>query len=624
MCGIAGIIRYHGEADEQTIRDMNDRMTRRGPDDSGVFVKGRVALSHRRLSIIDIKTGHQPLTIDNGNIVIVYNGEIYNFQELREELAAQGATFYTNSDTEVVAQAYLHYGIRACLEKLEGMYAFAIYDQRSDEVHIARDSFGEKPLYYIQDEDGYRFASELKAFNPREQHFSIDKTALNLFLSLDYIPAPYSIYEPVRKMMPGTWTTIGSDHTPTTHTYYRLQETIQPQDITEEEAKARLRELLTDSVKKRMVADVPAGAFLSGGIDSSIICCLMNQLSDEPIRTFSIGFNERECDETHRAELLARHIGSKHTKYILEYKDVIHDLDELLAYYDEPFGDSSAIPSYYVSKLARKDVKFVLTGDCADELFAGYEKYLADYYSRRYKRVPKVLRMAFEKMVDCCPINGYTNNLLRKVKKIIRSSQKSGFGLYYDMLCLGFNDDQRKTLLKPEMYQDIKPLYEKRYDAISDRFSYLQKQQLLDVESVLEGCMFPKVDRACMYNSLENRAPFIDSRILELALSMPDGLKQHGRNKKYILKETFKDLLPEATIHFSKKGFDVPVDHWLREDLREDLERLTGKEHIERQGLFDYDFIQHVLHEHFTGKENHKNKLWNLYVFQKWYEQIYG
>ena len=624
MCGIAGIIRYHGEADEQAIREMNDRMTRRGPDDSGVFVKGHVALSHRRLSIIGIKTGHQPLTIDNGNIVIVYNGEIYNFQELRKDLEDQGATFYTNSDTEVVAQAYLHYGIRACLEKLEGMYAFAIYDQRSDEVHIARDCFGEKPLYYIQDEDGYRFASELKAFNPREQHFAIDKTALNLFLSLDYIPAPYSIYEPVRKMMPGTWTTIGSDHTPTTHTYYRLQETIQPQDITEEEAKKRLRELLTDSVKKRLVADVPAGAFLSGGIDSSIVCCLMNQLSDEPIRTFSIGFNERECDETHRAELLARHIGSKHTKYILEYKDVIHDLDDLLAYYDEPFGDSSAIPCYYVSKLARKDVKFVLTGDCADELFAGYEKYLADYYSRRYKRVPKVLRMIFEKMVDYCPINGYTNNLLRKVKKIIRSSQKSGFGLYYDMLCLGFNDDQRKTLLNPEVYQDIKPLYEKRYDAISDRFSYLQKQQLLDVESLLEGCMFPKVDRACMYNSLENRAPFIDSRILELALSMPDGLKQHGRNKKYILKETFKDLLPEATIHFSKKGFDVPVDHWLREDLREDVERLTSKEHIERQGLFNYDFIQHILHEHFTGKENHKNKLWNLYVFQKWYEQIYG
>ena len=264
-------------------------------------------------------------------------------------------------------------------------------------------------------------------------------------------------------------------------------------------------------------------------------------------------------------------------------------------------------------------MKFALTGDCADELFAGYEKYLADYYSRRYRRVPKAVRAVFEKMVDICPINGYTSNMLRKVKKIIRSSQKSGFDLYYDMLCLGFRDAERKQLLNADTYEDIQPLYRERYDQLSERFSYLQKQQLLDVESVLEGCMFPKVDRACMFNSLENRAPFIDRRILELALSLPDDLKLHGRNKKYILKTTFKDLLPEATLRFSKKGFDVPVDHWLREDLREDLERLTSKEIIDRQGLFDHAYIQVLLHEHFSGKENHKNKLWNLYVFQKWY-----
>lgn len=624
MCAIAGIIRFSGAANEKEISEMNDRMERRGPDDRGVFVKGRVALSHRRLSIIDIATGHQPLTVDDGNIVIVYNGEIFNFREIRHDLEQRGAVFSTNCDTEVVAQAYLHYGLRSCIEKMEGMFAFAIYDQRSGEVHVVRDRFGEKPLYYIHDADGFRFASELKAFNPRKQQFAIDKTALNLFLTLDYVPAPYTIYEPVRKMMPGTWVTIGSDNSLSTHTYYVAHEQVEPLDISEEEAKKQLRALLTDSVKKRMVGDVPPGAFLSGGIDSSIVCCLMNELSDEPIRTFSIGFNERECDETRRAELLARHIGAKHTKYTLQYSDVIHDLDGLITYYDEPFGDSSAIPSYYVAKLAREDVKFVLTGDCADELFAGYEKYLADYYARRYQRVPKALRSVFERMVALCPINGYTSNLLRKVRKVIRSSHESGFGLYYDMLCQGFSDTQRKALLTDDNYRDIRPLYQQRYNALGNQFSYLQKQQLLDVESVLEGCMFPKIDRACMYNSLENRAPFIDSRILHLALGMPDGLKQHGRNKKYILKETFKDLLPEATVRFSKKGFDVPVDRWLREDLREELERLTGKDVIERQGLFDHGFIQTILHEHFSGKENHKNKLWNLYVFQKWYFSIYG
>ena len=623
MCAIAGIIRYDGKVGEQEIREMNDRMIRRGPDDSGVFVDGPVALAHRRLSIIDVNTGHQPLVTDDGNIVIVYNGEVYNFLELRKELADEGVAFKTNSDTEVVAQAYLHYGIRSCLEKLEGMFAFAIYDIRKGEVHVARDRYGEKPLYYIEDADGFRFASELKAFNPREQRFPIDKTALNLFLTLDYIPAPYSIYEPVRKLMPGTWVTIGGDHSVSTHSYYHLQESVVPLDITEEEAKKRLRELLADSVGKRMVGDVPLGAFLSGGLDSSIVCALMNELSDGPVRTFSIGFNERECDESRRAQLMSAHIGSKHTQYVLQYQDVINDLDELLDYYDEPFGDSSAIPSYFVGRLARRDVKYVLTGDCADELFAGYEKYLADYYSRRYKRVPEPLRAVFEWLVALCPINGYTSNLLRKVRKIIRSSQKGGFDLYYDMLCQGFSDSQRKRLLSPDAYQDIKPLYAERFDKLSDRYSYLQKQQLLDVESVLEGCMFPKMDRACMYNSLENRAPFIDRRILELALGLPDGLKLHGRSKKYILKTTFRDLLPKATVKFPKKGFDVPVDRWLRNDLRGNLERLTDRQLIDRQGLFDYDFIQTMLQEHFTGKENHKNKLWNLYVFQKWYCRIY-
>ena len=603
---------------------MNDRMTRRGPDDSGTFVKDQVALAHRRLSIIDVKTGHQPLIIDDGNIVVVYNGEIYNFREIRQELADLGMAFKTDSDTEVVAQAYLRYGIRSCLERLEGMFAFAIYDLRSGEVHIARDRFGEKPLYYISDDDGFCFASELKAFNPQERHFAIDKTALNLFLTLDYIPAPYSIYEPVRKLMPATWVTIDSDHRVSTHTYYHLQESVKPLSITEEEAKQRLRSLMRDSVSKRMVGDVPLGAFLSGGLDSSIVCCLMNELTDGPIFTFSIGFNERECDETKRSDMLAKHIGSKHTKHVLQYKDVIHELDELLEYYDEPFGDSSAIPSYYVGRLARQDVKYVLTGDCADELFAGYEKYMADYYSRRYNRMPKPLRAVFEKMVAACPINGYTNVLLRKMKKIIRSSQESGFGLYYNMLCQGFTDEQRRQLLAPDSYQDIKPLYKERYDKLSDRFSYLQKQQLLDVESVLEGCMFPKMDRACMFNSLENRAPFIDRRILELALGLPDDLKLHGKNKKYILKVAFNDLLPKATTRFQKRGFDVPVDHWLRKDLRKDLERLTDRDLIERQGLFNHAFIETILNEHFSGKENHKNKLWNLYVFQKWYHRFYS
>ncbi len=625
MCAIAGIIQYQGNSDETKVKQMADRMTRRGPDDSGVFTDKHVALAHRRLSVIDVKTGHQPMAVDNGNVVIVYNGEIYNFKEMREELERQGIVFNTESDTEVVAQYYRQHGMRACLERMEGMFALAIYDLRNGEVHVARDRFGEKPFYYIQDANAFRFASELKAFAPKEQKFPIDKTALNLFLTLDYIPAPYSIYEPVRKLMPGTWMTIAPGGTVTTHQYYDVKQAVKPLDITDDEAKERLKRLLTESVRMRMVADVPTGAFLSGGIDSSIVCSLMSRLAaNEPVRTFSIGFNESECDESDRAELLANHIGARHTKHILRFEDMTETLDSLLDYYDEPFGDSSAIPSCYVAKLARRDVKVVLTGDCADELFAGYEKYLAAYYAKRYRMVPHALRAVFERMVAACPVNSHTVNWLRKVKRVIGSASHSGFDLYYDMLCQGFSDGQRHQLLAADHYQDIKTLYQQRFDAIGDGFSFLQKQQLLDVESVLEGCMFPKVDRACMYNSLENRAPFIDRRILELALALPDDLKLHGRNKKYILKETFRDILPKATTRFAKKGFDMPVDHWLRNELRDDLLRLTSKEVIERQGLFNHDFIQSILHEHLTGKENHKNKLWNLYVFQKWYKNIYG
>lgn len=624
MCAIAGIIRYNGTADAAEAQLMADRMALRGPDDSGLFAENHVALAHRRLSVIDIHTGHQPMEVAGGDIVIAYNGEIYNFIELRDELEQAGATFLTSSDTEVVAQAYRMYGMQACLEKVEGMFAFAIYDRRSGEVHLARDRFGEKPLYYMQDAGSFRFASELKAFAPKEQKFPIDMTALNLFLTLDYIPAPHSIYEPVRKLMPGTWITIGMDGETTTHVYYRVRDFVQPSTLTEQEAKERLRQLVNDSVEKRMIADVPMGAFLSGGIDSSIVCSIIHEISREPLRTFSIGFEQRECDESERAELLARHIGANHTTTVLKYGDVMGALDSLIGYYDEPFGDSSAIPSYYVAKLARRDVKVVLTGDVADEIFAGYEKYLAHYYVSRYQRMPKPFRSLTEWLVGCCPVNSRTNNLLRKVKKVIRAAQDSGFDLYYDMLCLGFNDEKRSQLLVPDAYRDIKESYRRRFDSLGSHLSYLQKQQVLDVESVLEGCMFPKVDRACMYNSLENRAPFADRRIIEFALSLPDSLKLHGRNKKYILKETFRHMLPEATTRFRKQGFDVPVDHWLRNELRPELEKLTNRDAIERQALFNYDFIQTILHEHFAGKENHKNMIWNLYVFQKWYKNIYG
>ena len=622
MCAISGII---GDAnysvEELKLKEISDRMVLRGPDNGDFYIDKNIGLAHRRLSIIDLSTGDQPMKIAGGSIVIVYNGEVYNFQEIRDELIQKGCKFDSTSDTEVVAKAYQQYGIEGCLKRLEGMFAFAIYDKEKSKVFIARDRFGEKPLYYYKEEGVFYFASELKAFAPSLKKYSIDRTALNLFLTLSYIPAPYTIYQGISKLMPGHFMEFNStDGQYQIKQYFDTKEDIEPNSSQDYQSSlSKLRSLLESSIKQRMVSDVPMGAFLSGGIDSSIVCCLMSKLSKEPINTFSIGFDERDYDESERAEIVAKAIGANHRKYILRYNDVLDILDDIISYYDEPFGDSSAIPSYYVAKLAREDVKVVLTGDCADELFAGYEKYLAKYYAARYKKLPKPLRAVFEWLVYKTPINDYTNNLLRKLKKVIQYSSDSGFDLYYDMLCLGFNDDSRKSLLRDGWYDDIRHIYREFYDALPKDASYLQKEQLLDIYRVLEGQMFPKVDRACMHCSLENRAPFIDTRIVKFALNLPDLYKLKGNKKKRILKDAFKDIMPQETLKFSKRGFGVPVDHWFRSELREELESLSNKEFLEKQGVFYSDYVADLIAEHESGKENNKGMLWNFFVFQKWY-----
>lgn len=624
MCAISGIIDFVNPVNDQELEKINDTMELRGPDDYGVFIDNHVGLGHRRLSIIDVESGHQPMSIENGEYTIVYNGETYNFQEIRDDLKKKGVVFATQSDTEVILWAYKLWGIEGCINHFDGMFAFAIYDKKVQKVYLVRDRFGEKPLYYQYENKKLMFASELKAFQPNAKKFQIDKTALNLFMSLSYIPAPYTIYQGIRKMKAGHYfeIDISKGYYKDCEYYDVVNEITEPiADL--QGAKNTIQNLLEDSIKKRMVSDVPIGAFLSGGIDSSIVCCLMNKLSDKPINTFSIGYKEKDYDETERANLVVNHIKSNHTQYTLDYKDVLDILDDIILYYDEPYGDSSAIPSYYVAKLAKEKVQVVLTGDCADELFGGYEKYLAEYYVNKYKSYPKVLRGIFEYLIDKCPITPRTNSFLRKAKKVIRNSQESGFDLYYNMMCLGFSDVLRGKLLKEETYTDIKSIYKEMWDAIPSTYSYLQKEQLMDSKGVLEGDMFTKMDRACMHVSLENRAPFIDKRIYHFALNLDDNLKIRDNNKKYLLKEAFKDILPEETLTFRKSGFGVPVDYWFRNELKNELQSLLSKDFIEKQGLFNYDFISKMFDDHVNSRENYKFQLWNLFVFQKWYTKIY-
>ena len=625
MCAISGIVKFGGVVSVEELRIMDDAMIQRGPDDCGHYIDNSIGLGHRRLSIIDIENGKQPMQIDDDNYVIVYNGETYNFQEIRCELQKNGVIFTTTSDTEVVLQAYRKWGIKGCLDRMDGMWAFAIYDKKLQKLFLVRDRFGEKPLYYKVSEDDFSFASELKAFRPSSKKYVIDKTALNLFLSLSYIPAPYTIYEGIHKMMPGHYFEIDlKDGKYSDMTYYDVVGERQSSISSENDAVMSVRDILSDSIKKRMISDVPMGAFLSGGIDSSIVCCLMSKLSDGPINTFSIGYKEKDYDESKRAQIIADHIKSNHTKYVLDYADVLDILEDIILYYDEPYGDSSAIPSYYVAKLAKEKVSVVLTGDCADELFGGYDKYLADYYVKKYNAFPKFIRTFIESFVNKCPVTALTNTFLRKAKKVIRNAQLSGFDLYYSMMCLGFDDDSRNNLLENELYVDIKQIYQHMWNSIPDEFSYLLKQQMMDVKGVLEGDMFPKVDRACMHVSLENRAPFIDRRIFHIAMNLSDNLKINGKEKKCLLKKAFSDVLPKETLKFSKGGFGVPIDYWFRNELKEDLLNVLDKEFLEKQNIFNYEFVRKILDDHMSCKENNRFLLWNLYVFQKWYMKIYN
>lgn len=622
MCGITGIIDFTQPVNRDAFLELTNLLQLRGPDSSGSFFEKNVALGHRRLSIIDLETGDQPMYSRDDNAVLVFNGEIYNFLELRAEMEQAGISFRSHSDTEVLLEGYAFFGMEALLQKLEGMFAFALYDRRMATLIIARDKFGEKPLYYLREPNRLVFASELKALEPSMPSKCIDLEGLNLFLSLSYIPAPHTIYQSVRKMMPATFWTISADGEITETRYYNLMDRLKDQSpyADFDVACAELKNLLYDSVKKRMVADVPLGAFLSGGIDSSIITGVMAELSNTPVNTFSIGFLQKEYDESARAQLIADRVKSNHTVHFLDYKDVVELVDDIILYFDEPFGDSSALPSFYVAKLARQKVTVVLTGDCADELFGGYEKYLAGFYSEKFKEFPKFLQRTLRSLVNNMPHTPLTNSILRRAKKVINNASLSAFDSHFQYMCLGFSDADRKRVLTADYYCEVKPIIQAQYDSYTAG-NDLEKGFFADLNIVLEGDMLPKVDRMCMKNSLEARVPFLDSRIVEAAYRMPVAFKIKGRNKKYILKETFKALLPHQTLHFRKKGFGVPVDYWFKNQLRPALEALLSKDFIEKQGIFQFDRVESLLQEHLSGKANHKGQLWNLFVFQKWHQQ---
>ena len=567
-----------------------------------VFIKDNMAFGSNRLFFNKEKT-----------MAIVFDGELTGSKTLQEEFSHCSAA----SDAETVIHACEQWGIETALQRLDGAFAFTLYDISAETVYIARDRLGIKPLYYFRDQAGLYAASTLRMLTKTSFPKIISKEGLNLFFSLTCIPAPYTIYENILKLPAGHYLTIHNDDA-VLQPYYRPEDHIHPSGLTFDRAKEQLKALLTDSVKTLLEDNDAAGAFLSGGLDSSVVVGIMSQHAQKPIPTFSIGFKEKEHDETDRAKLVSETFHTDHTIHYLDYTDVMDVLDEIIDYFDEPFGDSSAIPTYYVAKLASEKVKTVFTGDCADELFGGYNKYLSAHFTNIFLRIPKPFRYPVEKTIRLIPGKAERQPWIRKIKKIAANASRSNFEAYFHSLCIGYPDKERRQLLMPEFFADIRPVIEKAYNRYRGADS-VNNAMFADILVSLEGEMFPKMERMCMMNSLISRSPFSGVETVNFALSSPAAYKVKGLKKKYIVREAFKDLLPEKIIKSRKHGFTAPVAHWLRKELKQDLLNLLDKKVLEKQGIFNADAVTCLVEEHLKGSFDHSPVLWNLLVFQKWY-----
>jgi len=625
MCGINGFVDFNHKIEDnhkyKLIKTMNDKIIHRGPDDHGHSIVKNVVLGMRRLSIIDLVTGEQPIYSFDNKQVIVFNGEIYNYKEVKNILISKGYIFNTTSDTEVLLYAYKEFG-NNFVNLIKGMFSIAIYDSSLEKLIIVRDRAGEKPLYYYVDDDIFIFSSELKSILSTQLiDKSININALNQYLQLTYIPSPLTIFNGIYKLKPGHILEVDFKRNIKITKYWDIEFDDNNQIKSKKECIQELRENVFNSVEQALNADVPVGIFLSGGIDSTIIAGVAAKISNNQINTFTIGFNDKQFDERSRAQIASSQINSKHRLFVLDYNKILPEINYMISNIDEPFADSSYIPSYMVSKFAKNYVKTVLTGDAGDELFAGYEKYLIGYYSDKYNRLPKVLKKTIEKIIYLFPDR---SNFSRKIRKVIENSPLNIYEQRKNMMCLGFKDTELNRLLNIDFLASnhldfIKETYESQKLTSNE----INKALYTDFKIVLEGDMLTKMDRASMLSSLETRVPLLDKDIIELASRIPSKYKLNKSNKKIIFKEAFTDILPKKLLKAQKKGFRVPIGHWFRNELKEDLLFVLDEKKIKEQNIFNYEFIRIILDEHFNMTKNRESELWTLYVFQKWYSNYF-
>jgi len=617
MCGIAGQLLLRGVADLAGVRAMCDQIRHRGPDDEGYHIDGGCGIGMRRLSIIDLSTGHQPISNEDGTIWIVFNGEIYNYQDLRRELIRAGHKFRTNSDTETLIHLYEEEGVEG-IRKLRGMFAYALWDARQRALLLVRDRFGKKPLYVAALPDGFYFASELKCLRTAGVPLELDEEAIRLYCQFSYIPEPRTPYRAIRKLAPGSWMRCQANGRVEEGRYWTLPVPVaEPAPgFSREEAHARLREVFDEAVRLRMIADVPLGAFLSGGTDSSLVVASMARHSSEPVRTFSIGFEEAEYNELPWAAQVARHCHTDHHE-ILVRPDSVDLVSRIIRYFDEPFGDMAAVPTYLVSEFAAQHVKVCLTGDGGDELFGGYESFFRVAGHQWMDRIPEFARAATSAVADLLPYRTYGKNYLRMM------SRPTALQRYFENNSAPYY--LRRNLLREEWIVPSGELYlrEAFPDCIPpDDAGTMSQAMYFESTARLTGDMLPKVDRMSMANSLEVRCPMLDYELAELAARIPHSWKIRNGSGKAILLEALGDRLPPPILTRPKMGFDVPVAIWFRGPLRELLwDSLTGSRFLDR-GIVSARFLRAMLREHQSGRRDNAHWLWILLMLEMWFRQF--
>jgi asparagine synthase (glutamine-hydrolysing) len=618
MCGICGVVagEREGAPDLEAVSRMCGRLVHRGPDDDGLFHEGPVALAARRLSIIDLDGGHQPIENEDGSAVVVQNGEIYNYRELKRELEARGHRFATDCDTEVIVHLYEEHG-DAFVERLRGMFAIALWDKRRRRLLLARDRFGIKPLYYREADGGISFASELKAML-EQSGFSraIDPKAVSAYLAFNSIPAPLTIFAEARKLLPGyllTWE--GGE--------VRQRRYARPGPVPRDELRqgsarelaVELREVLDDSVRAHLVADVPVGVLLSGGVDSGGLAALASAHSDEPLRTFSIGFEEAGFDELSRARLVAQRYGTDHHELILR-PDAVELLPKLVEAFDEPFGDSSALPTYLVSELAAGHVKVALSGEGGDELFGGYYTYVADLLARRVGRLAPLARPLAEALPSRTDRVGFDY----KAKRFARAAALPPLERHHAWKEI-FSPGARAELAGPGAADwDPVDLYRARY-AETVAAEPLARMQDVDLGIYLVDDLLVKTDRLSMAHSLELRVPFLDPKVAEFAFSLPTQLKVRGFAKKRLLRQALEPLLPKEIVHGRKQGFSIPIAAWLRGPLEPFAREVLAPGALERQGMLEPAAVTPLLDRHCSGREDLSRQIWGLMALTLWFDR---